>query len=358
MQCPMCGSETRVVSTNQLAPGRTRRKVQCRAVAGHSFHTEEERVGWRLEKDVHIRHSGDDKIQIEPFDPARLHREVSEGVVGRLSPQEINNAVAGAIAQLKWEVLPDAKPVTGKEYGKIAKATGSSGPLSWIYDWQVREAVEYQLRKTNRIAHILYTLSFLGRPMKGKQGWRSAEDFLEWLYSDAVYPDLREQTPDRISTHTHRWPVERPGTLPKRVVKREGRNVAASKSGGSGGVVDFLESRFRNSIRMAFLGRPNAEMRSQYVSWWVLQDLVGQHRVHSSQLAAGVLQCLRQVDDIAYLRWAIQVKDLRAVREIKTEAIGLIEWPSERLRFQDHAPPRKPLRSRPEAGPADTFINQ
>ena len=107
----MCGSETRVVSTNQLAPGRTRRKVQCRAVAGHSFHTEEERVGWRLEKDVHIRHSGDDKIQIEPFDPARLHREVSEGVVGRLSPQEINNAVAGAIAQLKWEVLPDAKPV-------------------------------------------------------------------------------------------------------------------------------------------------------------------------------------------------------------------------------------------------------
>lgn len=343
MLCPMCGSRTKVVDTTQLSKGRlTRRKVQCLASEHHRFDTEEERVGWRLERDVHIRHSGDDKVQLEPFQPSRLLREVKEAVIGRITHDQIEDAVQAAISRLKQDVVPSALPLEGAEYEKLIKATGRSGPIAWIYDYQVREAVELELRKTNRIAHILYSMAFIGRPMKGKAGWRQAEDFVDWLFATDVYPDLNEIYPERLQQPFHlRWRPKPPETVPVRVIKREGRSGAISQSGGSGGTVDFLESRFLQSIRYAMLGRPNAKTHSQWVSWWVLHELVGQHTVHSSQLAVGVLNCLRRVDDIAYLRWAIQLKDFHAVRDIKAEALGLIAHPSDRIVFSETPLPRR-----------------
>ncbi len=41
---------------------------------------------------------------------------------------------------------------------------------------------------------------------------------------------------------------------------------------------------------------------------FVLDNLSGQTTVHSTQLAVGILACLRQIDDIAYLRAVIVVK--------------------------------------------------
>lgn len=340
MKCPTCDAPTKVLETTQPGDrGRTRRRLVCKGPRPHRFTTEEELVGWRLEKDVHIRHSGDERLQPEPFDRDRLLYDVEQATLGRLSGAQIVNVVEKSIAHLNATVVPKASPLRQDELAQIVKPDQLA---TAIWDYEVREAVEYQLRATNRIAHILYVLSFIGRPVSGtyitqtkrKPGWRTVEPFLEWLF--VIYPDLAEPLPERPDVETHRWRPVKPPSHPSRVVKREKplqRDVNASKSGGSGGVVDFLESRFERSIEAAMLGRPDARKRSRAIASWVLNDLVGQNIVHSTQLAVGVLDCLRRVDDIAYLRVAIQLKDFRAVRDIKAEAMGLITHPSDRLQF-------------------------
>ncbi len=42
--------------------------------------------------------------------------------------------------------------------------------------------------------------------------------------------------------------------------------------------------------------------------------------------------CLRRVDEIAYLRWCIRVKDLD-LNEVRDEGLGMLAWPSPRLAF-------------------------
>lgn len=72
---------------------------------------------------------------------------------------------------------------------------------------------------------------------------------------------------------------------------------------------------------------------------------MGQRVVLTEQLAASVLECLRRVDDIAYLRWASIAKRMNSVRDFRDEALGLIEQPSPQLAFD----PDALRRIRPEA---------
>ena len=92
------------------------------------------------------------------------------------------------------------------------------------------------------------------------------------------------------------------------------------------------------------LGRPGTGREHEYIVQWVLWGLAGQTSVHVSQLAIGVLDCLRRVDDIAYLRWAAVAKQMHTVTEVRDEAIALITHPSVNLNFRVEARPRRPIR--------------
>ncbi|MDR7188270.1 transcriptional regulator NrdR family protein [Microbacterium sp. BE35] len=58
-------------------------------------------------------------------------------------------------------------------------------------------------------------------------------------------------------------------------------------------------------------------------------ELTGQRMVHSSQLASEVLSALRQVDDVAYLRWATVTNNIRIGRPFAVEVADLLyaPWP-------------------------------
>ena len=70
------------------------------------------------------------------------------------------------------------------------------------------------------------------------------------------------------------------------------------------------------------LGR-EATSSSKVIGEWVLWGLAGQDEIASTQLAVGVLDCLRRVDDIAYLRWACVAKNIDSVTVFRDEARGL-----------------------------------
>ncbi|CAM5707864.1 hypothetical protein MAUB1S_05183 [Mycolicibacterium aubagnense] len=292
-------------------------------------------------------------------------------MLGRLTEAQIADVVDGAIAHLRYDVVPRmAEPLEGEEYDRVAQVRKAQNPnasidaLASIDDWLVRDAVEQQLRdKEYRLAHVLYALSFRGRSHRknAPTGWGTAEDVLKWLFSDDAYPDVRTDIPPRPDTAIFKWQPTEPTTRPEFVVKR-GTEINISVTGSAKlilppddkdqderaivwpahvhdrGVVRYLNKRFRTSIDQALIGRPDRRHLAMYVSWWVLHDLQGQRRVDSSQLAIGVLDCLRRVDEIAYLRWVTQRKDLRAIREFRDEALGLITYPSTRLQFSAKGP--------------------
>jgi hypothetical protein len=80
------------------------------------------RIGLRLDKDVHLWHTGDREVQLDPFQPERLRREVGQAVLGRLSEAEIADVVDGAIAHLRYEVVPaKAEMLQGDEYDRVAQ---------------------------------------------------------------------------------------------------------------------------------------------------------------------------------------------------------------------------------------------
>ena len=58
-----------------------------------------------------------------------------------------------------------------------------------------------------------------------------------------------------------------------------------------------------------------------------------------SHRVVGALNGLRHADDITYRSWATQLKDFRAVRGFKAEAVGLIEQPPTDSSSTPAAPP-------------------
>lgn len=108
----------------------------------------------------------------------------------------------------------------------------------------------------------------------------------------------------------------------------------------------FILDKFTVSIAGAVAGRALGDEAVENIVDWVLWSLNGQDIVLSSQLGAGVAECLRRVDDISYLKWVIVGKELR-VASIYREAIGLVNHPSPRLVFD----PESSRPPKPSAGP-------
>lgn len=97
----------------------------------------------------------------------------------------------------------------------------------------------------------------------------------------------------------------------------------------------FLTKKLADAVAGAVAGRDlDADEGTENIVAWVLWSMLGQEVVLSSQLGAAVADCLRRVDDVAYLRWVIVAKELR-VTSIQREAAGLVNYPSPRLVFNE-----------------------
>lgn len=302
------------------------RQRECKSNAAHRFDTVELARQPALTR-VGVRHSGDAQLAKGAFDWDRLVRDVRASVLKSLDDGEIL-----AVCNLAKRSLSEQLPTLLK---KLTAAEARAHPelRGWITDRDISETVERHLRSgKSRVAHVLYALSFRGRAdRKGRRGWLSVEDFLKWLYSAENYPDLRLPAPERqVTPSVDRWYPSFKAAAPARVIKKSGQ------------VKPFSKHQFTISIRKAMLGRPNADESAELIAEWVLLGLRGQQQVHTAQLAVNVLDCLRRVDDVAYLRWAAMAKHMTTVTEVRDEAQGLLIHPSSRLVFDPSLRPRRP----------------
>lgn len=369
MLCRFCRSSTQVLKSVTNASGtEVVRFRRCLSDPKHRFKTTESQKAPTL-TDVAVRQTGSGKLA-GAFDFDRLVRDI-EGAVLQLGGKDSHLIVTmialRAVSFLERRLPELAKPLTKDERRQFPELA------SYIMDTHISDEVEAQLgRMKIRLASVLYALSIRGRADRaGRQGWQTAEDVLSWLYE--IHPKLKQDIPPTVHVPTEVWtPVGRM-PVPHHVIKKAHRQLLPVNDDGKSHKVarskridhamesEFLwprggealgdnavlagwseESRllrrfdldqFEGSIRKAMMGRPDSEAKSKAVARWVLQSIGGQPIVLTTQLAAGVLQCLRRVDDIAYLRWATVAKSFDNVTVFAEEAMALLTDPSPKLEF-------------------------
>ncbi|MBY3553128.1 hypothetical protein HGI15_06870 [Modestobacter lapidis] len=251
------------MSRTRLSDGNRQvvRRRMCKNNRTHWFDTAEQPVGLSLDK-VLVRRSGDGRLAAGGFDEARLLRDVQQGVLKRMTEDEAREVVRQATYDLEMHLSATATPMSREEQAE------RPGYKVAITDAVIRQAIEQRLRHHGKqMPHVLYALSTLGRSdRKGRPGFANAADVLRWIGRPENYPDLALPTPpDRMPVAGDSWwPPGRP-PMPERVIKRapiERRR--------------FVFDRFRNSIREAMLGRPEAGVTSDNVASWTLWGLAGQ----------------------------------------------------------------------------------
>jgi hypothetical protein len=233
--------------------------------------------------------------------------------------------VRGAILDLEINLAEVVHPLSAREQSE------RPGYRQAIMDSVIRQAIEKRLRDDGqRMPHVLYALTTLGRSdREGRSGFQHAGHVLQWMSEPVNYPNVvppGDHQPPPVPADRW-WPPGEP-PHPRRVIKRSLKRET------------FSFEQFTNSISQAMLGRPGAGHLSSSVAAWTLWGLVGQQDVLTAQLAVGVMECLRRVDDIAYLRWAAISKDIESISDFRDEATALIEHPSPRLVFQPDGAPR------------------
>ncbi|WP_156153158.1 hypothetical protein [Microbacterium oxydans] len=244
--------------------------------------------------------------------------------MSRLSMTEVSEVVEDTMAAL--ERAGSFHPLNPDEELTQRRAVG------WLWDHQIAEQVEQQLRKRDRMAVVLYALSTRGRrDRRGREGWSDAHQVLAWLADR--YPTLPEMPTVAVAgLQGQVW--RHPGAaapLPRRVLKRS----RTEKPRGRERPFDY--DQFKRSIRLAIVGRfpePERDRQVDLIAEWVMWGFVGQDVILTSQLASAVLDCLRRVDDVAYLRWASLVKAIESVSEFAHEARGLVLYPSPPLHLE------------------------
>lgn len=342
MKCSTCGEDTQVKRSRLAENGTAVARLRV-CGKGHRFDTLERRRAHGL-SEVLVRRSGDRRLAEGAFDRVRLLGDVRNGVLKRLGPAETLDAVNAAVGVLEVRLPTLLQPLSEEE---LAQRPGVAGA---ILDTDITDAVESELRHASaRMAHVLYALYVRGRAdRKGRRGWRSSVDVLGWLFEDANYPDLAAPVPASPDVPVDEWRPPAPAPTPDTVVKRAARAAdpdrpADAPAGRS--TRRFRADQFERSIKRAMLGRAgDVEWTSHCIAQWVLWGVAGQREVHTGQLAFGVLDCLRRVDDVAYLRWASIAKDIESVTAFRDEALSLITHPSPRLRFGKPAHVRPPQR--------------
>jgi hypothetical protein len=242
---------------------------------------------------------------------------------------DVKVAVGRSIEELQMRLPQISHPISR------AEQAAHPGFKAAILDADISAAVEVQLRRgESRLAHVLYVLSSRGRTdIANRRGFRNASDFLDWMHLPDNYEDLRPaDLVDAGTPPSDRWWPGGDPPRPERVVKRDLRSKP-----------EFGHGQFLTSIERALHGRGLPRQTGRCVSAWVLWGLAGQRDVLTSQLSTGVLDALRRVDDIAYLKWAATAKNFDSVRDLHREAAALVTAPSRRLFFDVDSKPRRPV---------------
>ena len=344
MLCPTCRadgkrSDLRVTETRRDEETSTvERRRRCIHDSNHVFSTLETIKGPDL-KTVALRSWHNGEI-FATYSEDLLAKDLKLTVGHRLTPEVIAR-IAGQVS-LDLEMNPKLLHLVendDKEYIRYLSTDGS--PAYYIFDHTVIEATERILRKEDRIAFILYALAFRGAVREksirnfGKSRWTQkrkdfeqpenfsfldARSFLKWISKE-----FEDHSPILVDLETLRsrdeeyWSRPRTSSLvPKRLLETD-KGFA---------IHDFRSSQLRKTLENSLIGRPQRKFRSRTLAAWVIEQLSGQDTITDSQLWAMILQGLRQVDDIAYLRYSIRRKNVDSVQRCIDEAVSLVEHPS------------------------------
>lgn len=321
MRCPICNAETSVVRTTSDEPSaRIVRRRVCKANSEHIFETEERPAWAGLGRVLVYRQDGLGAGSSTPFNRDRLISDLLKTLHKRITPGDAQTVVDSAIQAIEAKLPQFTAEIEGVH--SLVRPAGSTY-IGAIRDSRISEEVNRQLANGgDPVAHVLYALGTIGRADRsGRTGWYSAGDVLAWLRDQ--HPGLPDQQPrTRSSYPVETWrPPQALPALPMHVIRKDGRRET------------FSLTDFERSVQLALLGRPAPERTAQGVVRWVLSGIAGQRDVLSVQLSMSVMECLRRVDEIAYIRWAIVLKGYTDITDVVHEANGIIEGPSPVLRF-------------------------
>ena len=326
LHCPTCrasgiesGTEVNYTRTSSDHTRITRQR-RCLTDPEHVFITDERLRTMTMDR-LWVRRTGSQ--QLSPFSLARLAQELQRDTLGLLDAEAVRKVVEDVERAISERLEELASPLTTKEIEVTQAETGAV----CIDDVEIVVEVERRLSQEEKLrtAHVTYSLGQRGqlsvqRQRPGFEGFKTATNFLEWLYAPENYPNLVRRPPEPQDGPVEAW-WPSVHVRPTVVVKRNGERR------------DFSFEQFKKSIGAAMLGRPHWRSNHELVAEFVLTQLAGQRQVDSTQLSAGVAATLRRVDDIAYLRWATVSKRLGSVSYIADEAEDLLRAPSPRLRF-------------------------
>jgi transcriptional repressor NrdR len=276
MNCPYCGADGRhsVKETRDTDDGRIVRRREC-SVCKQRFATAEQLTvsGLRVRKS----HG-----QAVPFNRDFVRKSIRKAMTDtwRRDDQKIDALVADVVA----DVYPQA------ENGEVASA-------------DIARAVLRRLRQFDPASHIRFALVQSGRRDRQdqRQGWRDANDVRRWLVEE--YPELQH--------------YRAPSGLAE-VVKRDGRREP------------FDREKLEKSIGFASKGygsRDEVWQLASDVATDVEQALSDQPIVTTGQIAAEILRNLRDLDHIAYLRFASTAKSFTEPEHYEAEAVALRQLP-------------------------------
>jgi transcriptional regulator NrdR family protein len=191
--------------------------------------------------------------------------------------------------------------------------------------------------KRHQQARILFRLATIeysaGTHAPATQEGRSASQAIRQIADEFEKTPPTDQPQPRQTGDTWFPPTTSVPTTPEVVIKRPKINL--SDDGKFERLVDrvtYDAALFHKSLIHAFIGRPDVDQMSHCVQQWVLWGLVGQKVVQSSQIHAAVTECLRRVDDVAYIRWSVISRRLD-VDEVLDEIEMLRRYPSKALTF-------------------------
>lgn len=357
--CPVCGAGTRSgggggsYSTKERGNKRTR---TCASKPPHIFTTIERPNLEDLLEHTEVA----DADAVHAFDRARLLKDLHY-TVGDVLSSGARRAVADRVEGLLAAHLPPATPrdsslpagVTARVSTALVQEAVSEALRARADDFGASDAY----RRNYRRAHVMWVLA--RGTAKGRLS--GVPDVLTWLKTTYGREADRRGRGFRVERHyqtvvTDMWHPLRVDAAPepKSIVFLLLRELPPTLDSSAPRVRyehqrrPFERERLLTSVRHALAGRDDHSRVANLVVQWVLWSLGGQPVVRSADLGSQVSQCLRRVDEIAYLRWCVKVKDLD-VSDVWDEALGMLSWPSPRLEFHPEAAqdPRRGERGMP-----------
>ena len=272
MKCPFCGSDSTKVKDTRPCKGDTIRKRVCTSCSKR-FSTAE-----RITAEYMQVRKRDGRT--EPFTRAKIRKGILKAAAGSdLSPADLN-AFVDRVIQILQPDAPDI-PIASTDIGKLV-----------LQQLQGSAATD--------VVRIRFAMVFHGRG-NSAGGFRRLSDFEDWLADE--YGNAR---------------VAQPESTPWVVVKRNGK------------AEQFEQEKLSRGIGRAAKGRGTEDqVRSlaHNVTSTVTRELAGQALVTSQQIAGEVLKALRQLDPMAYLRYAAAVKRYRSVDDFWLDVFALHSGP-------------------------------